>query len=176
MNRLPVHFALSLLAAVAVAGCAATQFADVANLSDPRTIVDESIDGKSVTLRQGRALVVRLAVNSGDGNRWELAPLTSTPVGSPVLIDYQASEGGAALAPVPPYSGVLAWLNPPGTPVAPTVIDASNPAPLVTQGDVVLRLRGMSPGNATVQLDYRAVATPGGPAAKTVRFDVAVVQ
>lgn len=159
------------LACAGLAGCATT-FAEYANLNDPRTIVDESVDGTTVALRNGRALVVKLPVAAGDGNRWELAPLAATPVNSPIRVDTMPS--GGLLQPIPPFSGVLAGLNSPGTKPPVIVLDASQPAPLVTQGEAVLRLRGVAPGNATVQLDYRPADVPGAPAIRTVRFDVAV--
>jgi predicted secreted protein len=165
----------SALLAVALAGCSAAQFADVANLRDPRTIVDESIDGGAVTLKRGSALILRLPVPDGDGYRWELAPLAITPVGSPVQIDYQPTAGPAALPVVSPYSGWLARYNVPGSEPSAIVYDASRPTPHVTQGDALLRLRGMAPGRATVQLDYRRTDPPGTPPLRTVRFDVAVV-
>jgi predicted secreted protein len=161
------------VAGLGLAGCAATTFADLANLSDPRTVVDESVNGQSVTLRNGRVLVVHLPVTTGDGNRWELVPLAATPLGSPIRIDYMNADG--LLQPIPPFSGAMQAFNRPGATQPSIVLDASKPAPLVTGGEAVLRLRGVAPGNATVQLDYRRVDAPGAPAAKSVRFDVTVL-
>jgi predicted secreted protein len=176
MKRLPSRLARIVLPVVLLGACSAGRFAEVANLNDPRTIVDESINGGQLTLRQGAALVVRLPVQAGDDYHWELKPPAATTLATPIQIDYMPAAGIGTLPIVPAYSGWLSSLNPPGSERIPVVVDASKPAPYITQGEAVLRVRGVSPGTATVQLDYRPVAQPAAAAAKTVRFDVAVVQ
>ncbi len=174
--RPPSRFVMIALCVALLGACSGGRFAEVANLNDPRTIVDESVNGTQLTLRQGAALVVRLPVQAGDDYLWELKPLADATLAAPIQIDYLPAGGIGALPIVPAYSGWLSALNPPGSERLPVVIDASKPAPPITQGEALLRVRGVSPGTTTVQLDYRPVAQPAAAAAKTIRFDVAVVQ
>jgi hypothetical protein len=176
MMRLPSRFVVISLSVALLGACSGGRFAEVANLNDPRTIVDESVNGSQLTLRQGAVLVVRLPVQTGDDHLWELKPLAETTLASPIRIDYLPAGGIGAMPIMPAYSGWLSGLNSPGSERLPAVVDAGKPAPSITQGEALLRVRGMNPGTATVQLDYRPVAQPAAAAAKTIRFDVAVVQ
>jgi hypothetical protein len=169
--------------AVAVGACAsdtglrhAARFADVANLNDPRTIVDATIDGDRVTLRQGESLVVRLPVDAGDVSGWQIASLGTNPPVAAIRLDYMPASGPAMLPPAPPYSGWLARYNPPNDAARPADAPAgAAAASYVDHGEAVLRLRGIAPGMVTVQLDYRPLGDPAATPARTVRFDVEVV-
>jgi hypothetical protein len=174
MNPNALRTAFAVAGLLVLAGCSATRFAEVANLHDPRTIKGDSIDGSTLTLRQGSVLVLWLPATGGDAARWEIASLNPT-VGAPIRIDHAPAEGPGLLPEVPPYSLFLARYNPPGAGPASTPADASKPSPVVAQGAAVVRLRAIALGQASVRLDYRRVDPAAAPATKSVRFDVAVV-
>ncbi len=167
----PFRLALPLVAAL-LAACS-LPFADLANLRDPRTVVDESANGTRVALRQGNALVVRLPFAPADGAYWELKE--GSGLASPVRGDYAPAAGPANLPAQPPYSMVLAGLNSGGETTAAATIPGDKPTPVVTDGLAVFRLRAVRPGSTSLQFDYRNAADPAAAPAKSVRIDVDVV-
>ena len=174
LRAVPAIASVAVIASL-LGACSGARFADIANLSDPRTIVDETIDGTAVTIRQGGALVIRLAAPSADGMQWSMQPIEPDGLKSPVRRDYAPDSGAATLPAIPPYDWVLAGLNPPGSaPPGGIPMRSWTPTPVVTSGANVFYLRGVTPGTAKVQLDYLRTGEPGVAPAKSVRFDVAV--
>lgn len=172
LTKTRLWFALALTGLVGA--CSSARFADVANLNDPRTIVDEGADGSRVTLRRGNALVVRLPAPSVAGYRWELQG--AGDLASPIRADYAPAEGPATLPYVPPYGMALTGLNTGGAAVTSVEpVSATRPDTVVTDGVTLFRLRAMAVGAATLQFDYRNPADPAAALARSVRFEVAVV-
>lgn len=174
MSPTKTRLLLALALIGLVGACSSARFADVANLNDPRTMIDEGADGGRVTLRRGNALVVRLATQSAAGYRWELQG--AGDLASPIRADYAPAQGPATLPYVPPYGMALAGLNTGGAAVTSVEpVAATKPDTVVTDGVTVFRLRAVTVGTATLQVDYRNPADPAAGPARSVRFDVAVV-
>lgn len=84
-----------------LAGCSSTAWNEMRanpreyfNLEAPALVSDASrIDGQSITLRRGQALVVRLPEDASSGLRWQMQPLAAGALIAPVQHDYVAAPG-----------------------------------------------------------------------------------
>lgn len=93
-----------LLAVAAIAvGCSTAQWNEMRanpreyfNLTAPTLASGASIDGRSVTLQRGQALLVRLDEDPAYGQRWEMQPFKAATVIAPVQHDFIAKAGGDA--------------------------------------------------------------------------------
>ena len=89
----------SLLVALVVvaAGCSPAQkaqYREQFNLDSPTLVVrDAAIDGQTITLKRGQAMVLRLDEDPATGMRWERLNFTSTSVLAPVHHDLVANPG-----------------------------------------------------------------------------------
>ncbi|HVE51264.1 MAG TPA: protease inhibitor I42 family protein [Casimicrobiaceae bacterium] len=88
--------------AAMVAGCSSTAWNEMRanpreyfNLVAPTVWSDARIDGQSITLRRGQALVVRLPEDASSGLRWQMQPLAAGALIAPVQHDYVAAPGAA---------------------------------------------------------------------------------
>jgi predicted secreted protein len=90
-----------LVAALVVTACTPAQkahYREQYNLDSPTLVRDAAIDGQTVTLKRGQALVVRLDADPATGMRWEMVNFTSAFVLAPVQHDLVANPG---TSPVP---------------------------------------------------------------------------
>ena len=91
-----MRIAALVIAALLVAACSPAQkayYRERYNLNSPTLVMDAGIDGRTVTLNRGQALVVRLDEDPSTGMRWELAEVKSVSVIAPVHHDYVAKSG-----------------------------------------------------------------------------------
>lgn len=85
-----------LSAVLLVSACSPAQrahYRERYNLNPPTLFGDVGIDGRTVTLNRGQALVVRLPEDPSTGMRWEMAKFESQSVLAPVQHDYVATGG-----------------------------------------------------------------------------------
>ncbi|HVF65596.1 MAG TPA: protease inhibitor I42 family protein [Casimicrobiaceae bacterium] len=71
------------------------------NLLPPVVVTDARVDGQSVAVNRGQALVVRLPEDSAGGERWRLQPMPSTTLIAPVQHDFVARGGADPAASTP---------------------------------------------------------------------------
>lgn len=91
-----MRLAAYLGAVLLVTACSPAQkahYRERYNLNPPTLVRDATIDGQTVTLNRGQALVVRLPEDPGTGMRWEMASFNSASVLAPVQHDYVATAG-----------------------------------------------------------------------------------
>ena len=92
--RAPI--ATVLVATLVLAACSPAQkarYRERYNLNVPTLVRDATIDGQTVTLNRGQALVVRLPEDPATGMRWEMVSFRSASVLAPVQHDYVATAG-----------------------------------------------------------------------------------
>jgi predicted secreted protein len=112
-----------LLAAVIATACTPAQkahYREKYNLDSPTLVRDAAIDGQTVTLKRGQALVVRLDSDPTTGMRWEMAEVKSASVIAPVQHDLVAKPGTDPVATNAPGEAVfrLRGINPGSQPIA----------------------------------------------------------
>ena len=91
-----MRIAALLVAALVVSACSPAQkahYRERYNLIDPTLVMDAGIDGRTVALVRGQALVVRLDEDPSTGMRWEMAAIDSPSVTTPVQHDYVPKPG-----------------------------------------------------------------------------------
>ena len=91
-----MRIAALLVATLAVTACSPAQkahYRERYNLVPPTLVMDAGIDGRTVALNRGQALVIRLDEDPSTGMRWELAEVKSVSVIAPVHHDYVAKSG-----------------------------------------------------------------------------------
>jgi predicted secreted protein len=82
--------------ALVVTACTPAQkveYREQFNLDSPTLVRDAAIDGQTVTLKRGQALVVRLDADPSTGMRWEMVSFKSASVLAPVQHDLVANPG-----------------------------------------------------------------------------------
>jgi predicted secreted protein len=95
-----MRLALLLTLAAINAGCSTLEWNEMRsnprayfNLTPPTVQADARVDGQSVALNRGQALVVRLDEDQSYGQRWEMQPVASPTVIAPVQHDFVAKSG-----------------------------------------------------------------------------------
>lgn len=95
-----MRLALLLTLAAINAGCSTAQWNEMRanpreyfNLTPPTVQTDARVDGQSIALNRGQALVVRLDEDPSYGQRWEMQPVASPTVIAPVQHDFVAKSG-----------------------------------------------------------------------------------
>jgi predicted secreted protein len=99
-----------LVAALVVTACTPAQkahYREKYNLDSPTLVRDAAIDGQTVTLKPGQALVVRLEEDPSTGMRWEMADFKSASVLATVQHDLVAKPGTNPVALNVPGEGVF---------------------------------------------------------------------
>ena len=112
MTSQRLRAALIVALAALAAGCSTARWTaeydemranprDYFNLLTPTLAADARVDGGSVTLKRGQALVVRLDEDPAQGERWQLQPIPASTISAPVQHDFVARSGSDPTTPGP---------------------------------------------------------------------------
>ena len=110
MTSQRLRIALPLVLAVLAEGCSTARWTaeyeamranprEYFNLLVPTLSTDARVDGGSVTLQRGQALVVRLDEDPMQGERWQMQPIPAWTISAPVQHDFVARRGSDPTAP-----------------------------------------------------------------------------
>ena len=124
--------AILVLLTAMLGGCTTAQWDEMRanpreffNIVSPTLVADAGVEGQTVALHRWQALVVRLDENPSTGERWQMQPIPSTTVITPVQHDH-VSPAGPSAAPAGPGEAVFR-LRGVSTGTQPVVLELKRP-------------------------------------------------